>query len=178
VRPGGPGRRRDPSGALVYAAILALAALAPGCGGSDPEPGASTPTSTAATAASALPSAVATWPAPSAGMLALRAKYPAPGELVSLPDGRRLHLTSAGSGSPAVVMEAGSGDWSLTWCLVAPALAQGSSVTPGTRIVTYDRAGLGWSDPTGLPPTAAGFVQDLHNGLSAAGIGLRRALAA
>jgi len=67
-------------------------------------------------------------------------------------------------------MEAGSGDWSLTWCLVAPVVAEGSPNTAGTRVVTYDRAGLGWSDPMGRPPTAAGFVQDLHDGLAAASI--------
>ena len=170
MTPGGPGRRRCPSGVLVYAAVVMLAALAPGCGGSG-EPGAVTAPRAAVGAASPLPSAVATWPAPSAGMLALRAKYPAPGERVGLPDGRRLHLMSIASGSPTVVMEAGSGDWGLTWCLVAPAVAQGSVLTPGTRVVTYDRAGLGWSDPTGLPPTAAGFVRDLHDGLAASGIG-------
>ena len=170
VRPAAPVRRRSPSGALICVAVLALAALAPGCGGGGPESGAPTTWSSTATSASVLPSSVATWPAPSAGMLALRAKYPAPGELVRLPDGRLLHLTSIGAGAPTVVMEAGSGDWSLTWCLVAPAVAEGSPVTAGTRVVTYDRAGLGWSGPTGLPPTAAGFVQDLHDGLAAAGV--------
>lgn len=67
-------------------------------------------------------------------------------------------------------MEAGSGDWGLTWDLVAPKVVAGSAVASGTTVVTYDRAGLGWSDPTGTTPTAAGYVRDLHDGLEAAGI--------
>ena len=32
----------------------------------------------------------------------------------------------------------------FTWCLVAPAVVEGSSPIAATRVVTYDRAGLGW----------------------------------
>ena len=152
--------------AATVAALLALCVTSPVAGAATA--GAAAP-GTAADAP-ALPAAAPVWPPPTAGILALRAAYPAPGRLVRLPGGRHLHVTSIGSGRPTVVMEAGSGDWSLTWCLVAPAVAGGSARIAGTRVVTYDRAGMGWSDPTGRRPAAAGYVRDLRSGLRAAGI--------
>jgi pimeloyl-ACP methyl ester carboxylesterase len=63
-----------------------------------------------------------------------------------------------------VVIEAGQGDWSATWSgRVQPGVA-------GTaRVCTYDRAGLGWSDPGPLPRTAARFAPELHALLQRAG---------
>lgn len=56
--------------------------------------------------------------------------------------GYRLHLACQGEGSPTVVMEAAIGETGLPWSLVQPAVAQRS------RACVYDRAGLGWSDPS------------------------------
>ncbi len=132
-----------------------ILAAACGGGGSAPSPSAS-PTYS--------PAAGGNWPPPTAKMLALRKQFPPPGRMVPVDGLRRLHLVSTGTGTPTVVMEAGSGDWGLTWCLVAPQVAR------TTEVVTYDRAGLGWSDPTGLEPTAGGVVRDLHEALIAADI--------
>ncbi|MER6170754.1 alpha/beta hydrolase [Streptosporangium sp. NPDC001681] len=57
-----------------------------------------------------------------------------------LPDGRRLHYVSSGAGEPVVVLESGLGATRTEWGLVIPPLAE------HTRVVAYDRAGLGRSD--------------------------------
>lgn len=82
--------------------------------------------------------------------------YPAPGQLVDV-GGYRLHISCSGSGSPTVVIVAGAGDWSTTWGGdVQPAVAK------TTRVCTYDRAGLGWSEAAPLPSHAAQFAKELH----------------
>ena len=90
--------------------------------------------------------------------------YPPPGELVDV-GGHRLHIHCTGTGSPTVVIEAGLGDWSTSW---------GGDVQPEvaktTRVCTYDRAGLGWSDAASLPSDAAQFSQELHTLLQNAGV--------
>ncbi|MBB5868309.1 pimeloyl-ACP methyl ester carboxylesterase [Allocatelliglobosispora scoriae] len=62
------------------------------------------------------------------------------GEL-DLPDGRVLRWVESGEQSPIVVLVAGAGETSLDWAPVLPAIAA------DTRVVAYDRAGLGASDP-------------------------------
>ena len=93
-----------------------------------------------------------------------RRAYPPPGRLVDV-GGYRLHINCVDTGSPTVVIDSGAGDWSATWS---------SWVQPGvagtTRICTYDRAGLGWSDPGPLPRTAERFADELHTLLQRAGI--------
>ena len=82
--------------------------------------------------------------------------YPPPGQLVDV-GGHRLHIHCTGTGSPTVVIVAGAGDWSTAWeGVVQP------EVTKTTRVCTYDRAGLGWSDPSALPSDAAQFSKELH----------------
>lgn len=62
------------------------------------------------------------------------------GEL--LRNGRTLRWVEAGSGSPTVVFDASLGEpGSLAWAGVMPRVAA------HTRVVAYDRAGLGASDP-------------------------------
>src|SRR5690606_10941406 len=41
---------------------------------------------------------------------------------VRLEDGRTIHLTCAGEGSPAVILTAGAGDWGISWHTVLPEL--------------------------------------------------------
>src|SRR5512141_2281272 len=90
--------------------------------------------------------------------------YPPPGQLVDV-GGHRLHIHCAGTGSPTVVIVAGAGDWSTTWeGVVQP------EVTKTTRVCTYDRAGLGWSDPSALPSDAAQFAKELHTLLQNANV--------
>lgn len=93
----------------------------------------------------------------------LKGKYPPTGRMVDV-GGYRLHLYCHGTGSPTVVMEAGMGDFGLTWGLVQPELAKTS------RVCVYDRAGLGWSDPSPRPRTVAVMVDELHSLLANAGI--------
>ena len=77
-----------------------------------------------------------------------RLKHPPPGKLVDV-DGCRLHLQSAGSGSPTVVLEAGLGGMSSAWAWIQSETAEFS------HVVSYDRAGLGWSETAATPKTAA-----------------------
>lgn len=93
----------------------------------------------------------------------LKAKYPMPGQLVDI-GGYRLHINCQGTGSPTVVMDAGLTEPSLTWALVQPQIAA------TTRVCTYDRAGLGWSDPGPQPRTAETMVAELHTLLTNANI--------
>ena len=62
--------------------------------------------------------------------------YPPPGELVDV-GGYKLHIYCEGEGSSTLVVDAGSGTWSLMWLDVLPQLAE------RTRTCVYDRAGYG-----------------------------------
>lgn len=94
------------------------------------------------------------------------AANPPPGELVALPDGRSLHLQVAGEDhdGPTVVLEAGAGAFSAAWAWVQPAVAEQYTV------VSYDRAGLGWSEVSDHGPAAEAVVADLHTVLQARGL--------
>src|SRR6185437_1563156 len=92
---------------------------------------------------------------------------PPPGTLVDI-GGRRLHLLCKGTGkSPTVIFEAGLSQFTAnsTYGKAQDAIA------PFARVCTYDRAGLGWSDPGPLPRTHPAMVEDLHRLLAAAKIG-------
>jgi pimeloyl-ACP methyl ester carboxylesterase len=90
--------------------------------------------------------------------------YPPPGQMVDV-GGYRLHINCIGAGTPTVVIDAGLGDWSASWSSwVQP------DVASTTRVCTYDRAGMGWSEAGPLPRTAAQFAQELHTLLQRAGI--------
>lgn len=80
---------------------------------------------------------------------------PPPGQLVDV-GGYRLHIHCAGSGSPTVVIESGWGEYSATWGWVQPEVAK------TTRVCSYDRAGMGWSEPSPYPRTARQFAKELH----------------
>ncbi len=84
-----------------------------------------------------------------------------PGVLVDL-GGYKLHVLCTGTGHPAVVLSAGSGDFSLDWSLVQPELAK------ITRVCSYDRAGEGWSDLGPAPRTKLQEVFDLRRALAKA----------
>jgi pimeloyl-ACP methyl ester carboxylesterase len=80
---------------------------------------------------------------------------PPPGQLVAV-GGYRLHINCTGSGSPTVVIESGWGDSSAAWGWVQPEVAR------TTRVCTYDRAGMGWSEASPQPRTAREFAKELH----------------
>src|SRR5512144_2856260 len=89
--------------------------------------------------------------------------YPPAGQMVDV-GGYHLHITCTGTGSPTVVIDAGWGDWSLTWSRVQQAVAR------TTRVCTYDRAGMGYSEAGPLPRDADQFAKELHTLLQNAGI--------
>jgi pimeloyl-ACP methyl ester carboxylesterase len=70
-------------------------------------------------------------------------------------NGRKLHFQMEGQGSPVVALEAGIAASSLSWCLVRPLVAR------FTTVLSYDRAGFGWSDPALHACTAADAAADL-----------------
>jgi pimeloyl-ACP methyl ester carboxylesterase len=86
-----------------------------------------------------------------------------PGTLFNC-DGRQLYLHAQGVGTPPVVLEAGIAGTSLGWALVQPAVAQFTSV------YSYDRAGLGWSDPARSRRTLANITSELRCLLETAGV--------
>lgn len=90
-------------------------------------------------------------------------KIPPPGKLVSI-ENRRLHIDVRGQGEPVVVLEAGIAASSLSWCLVQDRVAE------FTTVLSYDRAGFGWSDPPSHRCTASNAASDLAEVLDAAKI--------
>jgi pimeloyl-ACP methyl ester carboxylesterase len=82
-------------------------------------------------------------------------RFPPPGRLVDI-GGSRLHIDLMGDGAPLVVFDAGIAATSLSWRLVQPEVAK------FTRTASYDRAGLGWSDPASGPRTAERAAGELH----------------
>lgn len=90
--------------------------------------------------------------------------FPPPGQMVDV-GGYRLHINCVGTGSPTVVIDAGWGDWSASWSnWVQPEAAK------TTRVCTYDRAGMGYSDAGPLPRNAGQFASELHTLLHRADI--------
>lgn len=87
-----------------------------------------------------------------------RRDYPPPGSLVNSA-GCRLHVQTAGSGFPTVVLETGLGGMSAAWGWIQPETAK------FCRVVSYDRAGLGWSGEDTAPKTAVQAAQRLHYAL-------------
>ena len=82
------------------------------------------------------------------------AATPPPGQLVDI-GGYRLHLWCMGAGAPAVVLESGLGGGAFTWPQVQKETAM------FTRVCAYDRAGLGYSDPSPEPRTSGRIAQEL-----------------
>ncbi|MFS4507375.1 alpha/beta fold hydrolase [Clavibacter sp. Sh2141] len=76
--------------------------------------------------------------------------------VVATPDGRRLRGVLAGTGDDLVVLEAGLGGSGLTWGPVLERVARTS------RVLAYDRAGLGSSDPDPAPRDLERLADDLE----------------
>ncbi|MFN8374559.1 MAG: alpha/beta hydrolase [Anaerolineae bacterium] len=89
--------------------------------------------------------------------------YPPPGQMIDV-GGYSLHIYCVGEGSPTVIMDSGLGGASLDWALVQPDVAQ------TTRVCTFDRAGMGWSDVGPNPRDAQQIVGELHTLLTNAQI--------
>ena len=68
-----------------------------------------------------------------------RHRFQRPGGLVDA-GGHQLHIYCVGHGSPVVILEAAMGSMSAAWGWIQPEVAR------STRVCSYDRAGLGWSE--------------------------------
>jgi pimeloyl-ACP methyl ester carboxylesterase len=93
------------------------------------------------------------------------ATHPAPGSFYQV-NGHKMHLYCTGSGSPTIVLEAG-------WGVSTPVLGWGnfqSELAQITRVCSYDRAGLGWSEPQPGPGDADHVAANLHELLTQAGV--------
>lgn len=88
---------------------------------------------------------------------------PMPGKLVNV-DGYKMHIDCVGEGTPTVVLESGLGDTFVSWRKVQPQLSK------FTRVCSYDRAGIGYSDTSSQPRTSKVMAVELHALLQAAGI--------
>lgn len=81
--------------------------------------------------------------------------------------GRRMHIVCVGAakaGEPTVLLEAGAFGFSADWGVVQDKLA-----AAGIRSCSYDRAGLGYSDPGPKPRDGLNVETDLEKLLAAAG---------
>jgi pimeloyl-ACP methyl ester carboxylesterase len=86
-----------------------------------------------------------------------------PGQLVDI-GGYKLHIDCQGQGTPTLILDSGLGDSFISWRKVQPQIAK------FTRVCSYDRAGLGYSDPSPRPRTSKVIAEELHTLLQHAGI--------
>lgn len=93
-----------------------------------------------------------------------RQAHPMPGTQIDM-GGYKLHLYCEGQGLPTVVLIAGAGD---IWAIWQPVQ---SEIQQSTRVCSYDRPGLGWSDfyPGGGVLNVDQQSQILHTLLANAG---------
>jgi len=88
---------------------------------------------------------------------------PMAGRLVDV-RGRKMDIDCTGEGTPTVILDSGLGDSYLSWRKVQPEIAK------FTRVCSYDRAGLGYSDPSSQPRTSKVIAEELHTLLQAASV--------
>jgi pimeloyl-ACP methyl ester carboxylesterase len=86
------------------------------------------------------------------------------GHLVDV-GGHRLHLLCEGMGSPTVILETGLPGLPLEFLSHVH-----TGVAAFTRVCSYERAGIGWSDPGPAPRSGRQIARELHTLLTHAGI--------
>ena len=94
------------------------------------------------------------------------AATPPPGRLVDV-GGHRLHIWCTDSvepGTPSVLFDSGLGGGAFSWAHVAPEVAK------FTQTCTYDRAGMGYSDPGPTPRTSGQIARELAELIQNSGI--------
>jgi pimeloyl-ACP methyl ester carboxylesterase len=84
-----------------------------------------------------------------------------PGQLFAVGD-KRFHVNRSGHGMPIVVLESGLAASSVSWTKVQPA------VSTFAHVMSYDRAGFGWSDRRRNPRRPVILAKELHELLEAA----------
>jgi pimeloyl-ACP methyl ester carboxylesterase len=78
-----------------------------------------------------------------------------PGELIEI-NGKNWHYQITGEGRPTVILDSGAGGTHVDWQFVQPEVAK------FTRVLSYDRAGYGWSDASSEPRTAEQIAKELR----------------
>jgi pimeloyl-ACP methyl ester carboxylesterase len=115
-------------------------------------------------AAALLVTAAASWCAYNAFAIQIFwAKHPPAGRFVVV-NGYRMHIDCTGTGSPALILDAGLGGDTVSWSVLQPALSRTS------RVCSYDRAGFGWSQPVPGPRDADHIANQLQSLLKQAGV--------
>jgi pimeloyl-ACP methyl ester carboxylesterase len=89
------------------------------------------------------------------------ARYPPPGTLVDVGD-HKLHLWCEGEGAPTVLLESSG----LGTCRGFSKVIE--LLKPHVRVCAYDRAGMGWSEPSPRALSTAELVADLEHLIAAA----------
>lgn len=90
---------------------------------------------------------------------------PMPGKRVKLSQSSlAMHIDCTGEGIPTVILESGLGDSYISWRKIQPLIAK------FTRVCSYDRAGIGYSDVSSEPRTSGVFADELYALLQSAGI--------
>jgi alpha-beta hydrolase superfamily lysophospholipase len=84
-----------------------------------------------------------------------------PGRMVEV-DGHQMHMFATGAGGPTVVLETGAAGYFGAWEWVQKKLER------QTRVISYDRAGLGFSEKTAGTRDAFSIAKDLDAMLNAA----------
>jgi pimeloyl-ACP methyl ester carboxylesterase len=86
-----------------------------------------------------------------------------PGRLVDVGGGINMHIYCTGEGSPTIVLDAGLNGGTMSWAQVQ------EQVSNHTRVCSYDRAGMSWSEPGTKPRTYMKIADELHVLLAASG---------
>jgi pimeloyl-ACP methyl ester carboxylesterase len=95
------------------------------------------------------------------GLAGDRKEYQPPGRMVSV-GAMSMHIHCTGEGTPMVLLDSGAGLFSSSWEYVQEALSV------ETRVCSYDRAGMGWSDLGEPPFDGVTMADQLHALLEAA----------
>jgi len=99
-------------------------------------------------------------------MIATAGPLPRRGEMVDVGGGRRMRIVCAGpqdTGKPTIILEAGAFGFAADFGTV-----QDQLTAKGLRSCAYDRAGMGYSDPSPEPRDGVAIAQDLEKLLAAA----------
>jgi pimeloyl-ACP methyl ester carboxylesterase len=89
-----------------------------------------------------------------------------PGRLIDVDGGGvgiNMHIYCTGEGNPTVVLDAGANGGTMSWAKVQ------EQVSNHTRVCSYDRAGMSWSEPGPKPRTFMRIADELHALLQTAG---------
>src|SRR5918995_164222 len=86
-----------------------------------------------------------------------------PGRLIDVGGDINMHIYCTGEGSPTIVLDAGLNGGTMSWAGVQ------EQVSNHTRVCSYDRAGMSWSEEGLKPRTYMRIADELYALLEAAG---------